>query len=140
MLRSWYGLNQSGAGWTKRGLTPEWGSSTPEGGSYILAPVVGHEIIVEGDALTFLFKFEGMVLLSLKELIVGWREHYRDSCHEQVDRCKIDFLLVSMSEIQTRVCDDTNSFAILNFAWGMLKTGVSILPPEFCLIEGFEAY
>ena len=57
-MRAWYGLNQSGTGWTKCGLTPEWGSLTPEWGSYILAHILGDEIIVEGDALTFLFEVE----------------------------------------------------------------------------------
>ena len=45
-----------------------------------------------------------------------------------------------MSENQARVCVDTNRFTIFSFAWGMLKTGESILPSEFCLIEGLEAY
>ena len=52
-MRAWYGLNQSGTGWTKCGLPSEWGSLTPEWGGYILAHLLGHEIIVEGDALTF---------------------------------------------------------------------------------------
>ena len=45
-----------------------------------------------------------------------------------------------MSNNQTRVCFDTYCYTVFNFAWGMLKTGVSILPPDFCLIEGLEAY
>ena len=58
-MRAWYGLNQSGTGWTKCGLTPEWGSLTPKWGSYILAHILGDEIIiVEGDALIFLFEVE----------------------------------------------------------------------------------
>ena len=55
-MRAWYGLNQSGTGWTKCGLTPEWGSSTPESlqwRSYIFAYILSDEIIVEGDSLTF---------------------------------------------------------------------------------------
>ena len=46
---------------------------------------------------------------------------------------------ISMSENRTRVCVDTNSYAIFYFAWGMLKTRVSIIPPDFCVIEGLEA-
>ena len=49
---------QSGTGWTKCGLTPEWRGSTPEWGSYILAHIFGDEIVVEGDALTWLFEVE----------------------------------------------------------------------------------
>ena len=68
MLRAWHGQNQSGTGWTKCGLTPEWGSLTPEWGSYILAHILGHEIIAdEGDSLAFLFLNLRMVLLSLQE-------------------------------------------------------------------------
>ena len=52
-MRAWYGLNQSRTSWTKCGLSPEWGGLTPEWGSYILAHILGDEIIVEGDALTF---------------------------------------------------------------------------------------
>ena len=57
-MSGWYGLNQSGTGWTKCGLTPEWGSLSPNWGSYILAHILGDEIIVYGDALTFLFEVE----------------------------------------------------------------------------------
>ena len=57
-----------------------------------------------------------------------------------MEECRIDYLLVSMSENQTRVSVDTYCYTIFNFAWGILKTGVSILPFEFCLIEGLEAY
>ena len=36
---------------------------------------------------------------------------------------------------RTRVCVDTNSdYYFLFLPGGMLKTGVSIFPPEFCLI------
>ena len=48
-------------------------------------------------------------------------------------------MFVLMSENRTRVCVDTNSFNIFNFAWGTLKTRV-YLPPEFCLIEDLEVY
>ena len=58
MWRAWYGPNQSGTGWTKYGLTPEWGSLTPELRSCNLAHIFGNERKVEGDALTFLFEFE----------------------------------------------------------------------------------
>ena len=34
-------------------------------------------------------------------------------------------VLVSMSDNRTRVCVDTNKYAIFHFAWGMLKTRVS---------------
>ena len=33
-------------------LTAEWGSLTPERRSYISAHILGHEILVEGDAFT----------------------------------------------------------------------------------------
>ena len=72
MLRAWYGLNQSGTGWTKCGLTPEWGSLTPEWGSltpewasYILTNILGHEMIVEGDALILFWDLR-VVFLSLR--------------------------------------------------------------------------
>ena len=52
-MGAWYGLNQSGTGWTKFGLTPEWGSLTSEWEGYILPHILGDEMIVEGDALTF---------------------------------------------------------------------------------------
>ena len=46
-----------------------------------------------------------------------------------------------MSENQTRVCVDTYCYTTFDFAWGMLETVVvSILPSEFRLIEGLEAY
>ena len=49
-------------------------------------------------------------------------------------------MLVSMSENRTRVCVDTNSYTFFNFAWGMLKTRVSVMPPEFRFIEDMEVF
>ena len=40
-------------------------------------------MIVEGNALTFLFEFEDGIF-EFAEINVGWREHYRDSsCPER---------------------------------------------------------
>ena len=50
--------NQSGTGWTKCDLTPEWRGLTPEWGRYIVPRILVHEIIVEGDAPTFFIEFE----------------------------------------------------------------------------------
>ena len=141
-MRAWYGLNQSGTDWTKCGLTPEWGSLTPEWGS--LTPEWGSYILAHiffwwwwnnswRRCSSYIFVWSwGWYFRVCRN--VGWRGHYRDSCREQ-EECRIDYLLVSISENQTRVCVDTYGYTIFNFARGMLKTGVSILPPKFCLID-----
>ena len=49
-------------------------------------------------------------------------------------------MIVTMSENRTRVYVDTNSHIIFCFAWGMLKTRVSLIPPEFCLVEDLKVY
>ena len=63
VLRAWYELNQSGTGWTKCGLTPEWGSVTPEWGSYIIDYIV---FLLKAKLLYFYLNLR-MVLLSLQE-------------------------------------------------------------------------
>ena len=42
-------------------------------------------------------------------------EYYHDSCHEQ-EGCRIQHVLVSISENHTRVYVDTNSYSIFLFA------------------------
>ena len=60
-----YVLHQSGTGWAKCGLTPEWGSLTPNFRGFILVHILGHEIIVEeGDAIAPFLELR-MVVLSL---------------------------------------------------------------------------
>ena len=57
-MRALNRLNQSGTGWTKYGLTREWGGLTAAWRRYILDHILGDEKIVEGDALPLLFEVE----------------------------------------------------------------------------------